>query len=303
MCIRDSNYIDLAWAAQEILERAVVSLVNHTVDQTGIKNLCMAGGVAMNCKLNGRLLNTSKIESIFVQPASADDGTSIGAAKIVAQNYGDNIRETLKHTQYGPAFSNEEVLNTLKGCKIKFQEVEDVAEVTAELLARGKLVGWHQGAMELGARALGGRSILANPLDPSVKDKVNNKVKYRESWRPFCPSLTSESRKDYLNPGEKTPFMIVAQDAKALMQNETPAVVHVDNTVRPQTVESEVSERYHSMISEFGKKTGHPVVLNTSLNVRSEPIACNPLDTIRCFFSTGLDALVIENFVIDKTNL
>ncbi len=298
-----NRYIDLAWAAQELLEQAVISLVDSAVAETGIRNLCLAGGVAMNCKMNGRLALRENVDALFVQPASSDDGTCIGAAQMVAQSLGDPIKHRLTHTQYGPSYGMDEVRAALRGCKVNFYEVENLEEVVADYLDRGKLVGWHQGAMEFGARALGGRSILANPVDPAIKNKVNNEVKYRESWRPFCPSLPIESAPDYLAPGFDSPFMIVAQDAKEKMQTATPSVVHVDNTVRPQTVHSDVQTRYYETLKRLGELTGHPVSLNTSLNVRSEPIVCSPLDTVRCFFSTGLDVLAMENFIIDKSDL
>lgn len=297
------KFIDLAWATQDILEQAVLSLVKPVLDETGIENLCLAGGVAMNCKMNGFLLKNTTIEQIFVQPASSDDGSCIGAAQIVAKNLGDDIKSPLRHTQYGPSFSNEEVLKTLKQCKIKYRHVDDIASETANLLVEGKIVGWHQGPMEFGARALGGRSILANPANSDVKDQVNKHVKNRESWRPFCPSLTIEVAQKYLSPGCNTPFMIVAQDAKKLMSEKTPAVVHVDNTVRPQIVTKEVLPKYHALITSFGKKTDHPVILNTSFNVRGEPIVCTPFESLRCFFSSGIDILAMEDFIIDKNDL
>ena len=294
------HYVDLAWAAQELLEQAAVMLAKKLVVQHGLENICVAGGVAMNCKMNGEILRRSGAKEIFVQPASSDDGTAIGAALYVAKKHGAKIKHPLKHVFYGPGFSQDEIETQLKGCKVNFRRVEDPAAHAADLLHQGKIIAWFQGRMEFGSRSLGGRSILANPSDPSIKERVNRDVKYRENWRPFCPSLIAENAAEYLvNPHESS-FMIVAYHATPLMAQHAPAAVHVDGTVRPQCVEQSVNPLYHSLISGLGKKTGHPIVLNTSFNVRGEPIVCTPLEAVRCFYSNGLDALVIGDCVLTK---
>ncbi len=294
------KYVDLAWAVQEKLEEVAKAIVTAAVQRYGIRDLCMAGGVALNCKMNGELLHATAIERIFVQPASHDAGTSIGAAMIVAQALGDPIRNELANVYYGPGFSNDEIRRMLDGCKLSYKVCDNVAERAADFLADGEIVGWFQGRMEFGARALGGRSILANPVFPDIKDKVNREVKYRESWRPFCPSLCTEAKDDYLKGAAEAPFMIVAFPVREEKRALIPSAVHVDGTVRPQTIEKSASPLFYHLVETLGKHTGHPVVLNTSFNVRGEPIICTPLEALRCYFSTGMDALAIGDFLLRK---
>jgi carbamoyltransferase len=295
------RYVDIAWAAQELLERAAVMLAQKLTRGYGVENLCLAGGVGLNCKMNGEILRRAGVKNIFVQPASSDDGAAIGAALRVAHTLGDNPRNSFHHAYWGPGFSNDEIRRDLVQCGVKFQEVSDPAETSAELLARGEILGWFQGRMELGARALGGRSILADPVSPDVRERVNRQVKYRESWRPFCPSLIEERKNDYLEDPNEASFMIVAYKGTETTRLRAPAAVHVDGTVRPQVVSSAANPLYHRLISCLGAKTGHPIVLNTSFNIRSEPIVCAPLEALRCYFGCGLDTLVMGNFVIKKS--
>jgi len=293
-------YIDIAWAAQEMLERVAIMLARKLVSEYGVENICIAGGVGLNCKMNGEIYRKSGCKNIFVQPASSDCGSALGAAMYVAKGMGENVRNTMKHVYYGPGFSNDEIYNVLKNCKISFNETDNPAEDAAKLLEEGKLVAWFQDRMEFGSRALGARSILANPTISGAKEKVNSEVKYREGWRPFCPSMIEEVKQDYLEDPNEASFMIVAYHAKDSMKQALPSVVHVDGTVRPQVIASDVNPLFHRLISSLGKKSGHPVVMNTSFNVRGEPIVCTPLDAIRCFYSNGLDALVIGNFILKK---
>ncbi len=294
------RYVDLAWAAQELLERAAVGLAAKLVKDHKLENLCVAGGVAMNCKMNGEILRRSGCKNIFVQPASSDAGTALGAAMAVALEHGDPVRNPLKNCYYGPGFTNDQIRKDLNNLKIPYAETDRPSEVAADMLADGKMVAWFQGRMEFGARALGGRSILANPLYPNIKEKVNAEVKYRENWRPFCPSMLADVKDKYLKDANEASFMIVAYPIQEAMRDKVPGIVHVDGTVRPQAVTREASPRFYELIEEVGKRTGHPVVLNTSFNVRSEPIICTPLEAVRCFYSNGLDALVMGNFVLKK---
>jgi carbamoyltransferase len=294
------RYVDLAWAVQDRLEQVANAIVARAVSEYGIRNLCVAGGVGLNCKMNGELLRSSGIQQIFVQPAANDAGTALGAAMIVAERNGDPIRNELEHVYYGPGFSNDEIRKALDGCKVPYEACDNVAERVAEYLAEGEIVGWFQGRMEFGARALGGRSILANPVIPAMKDKVNNQVKYRESWRPFCPSLLSDSKDSYLQGAADAPFMIVAFPVQEEKRNLIPAAVHVDGTVRPQTLKEAANPRFHHLIKTLEKHTGHAVVVNTSFNIRGEPIVCTPLEAVRCYFSTGLDVLAIGDFLLRK---
>jgi carbamoyltransferase len=296
------HYVDLAWAAQELLERAALTLARKLVRDYGQENLCIAGGVGLNCKMNGEILRNSGCRNLFVMPAASDSGSALGAALYVARQRRCLKRVRLSHTFYGPSYSNEAIYDFLQKAKLNFEETDDPAVAAAQLLAEGKIIGWFQGGMEFGPRALGGRSILANPLFPEIKDKVNAEVKFRESWRPFCPSLLEEHRERYFTQAAQAPFMIVAYPATDLAQKELASVVHVDGTVRPQTVTREANPRFHQILLTLGKTNGHPVVLNTSFNVRGEPIVCMPSEAVRCFFATGLDALVMENFILRKEN-
>jgi carbamoyltransferase len=294
------TYVDFAWAAQELLERAAVMLARRLVEEHGQENLCIAGGVGLNCKMNGEILRQSGCKNVFVQPASSDCGTGLGAAMIVAQRHGDPVRNPLRHVYYGPGFSNDEIHAALEGCKVRFKQVDDPSLEAAELLEQGKIIAWFQGRMEFGARALGGRSILANLTVPGVKDRVNAEVKYRESWRPFCPSMIAEARCQYIENPNEASFMTVAYRSTDSAARQLPAIVHVDGTMRPQVIDAAVNPQFHRLIADVGRRTGHPVVMNTSFNVRSEPIICTPLEAVRCFYSNGLDALIIGDFALTK---
>jgi carbamoyltransferase len=294
------TYVDLAWAAQTLLEEAAVTLARRLVREQRVENLCLAGGVALNCKMNGEVLRHAGCRNVFVQPAASDAGSALGAAMYVGRQLGDDVRNPLTHVRYGPGFDDDAVHRALRQCGVSFRRVADPAEEAAERLEEGSIVGWVQGRMEFGARALGGRSILANLAVPGIKDRVNARVKYRESWRPFCPSLIEEVKDRYIESPNESSFMTVAYRATPEAVKALPAIVHVDGTMRPQVVASDVDPLYHRLIAEVGRRTGHPVVMNTSLNVRSEPIVCTPLEAVRCYYSNGLDALIIGNFALTK---
>jgi carbamoyltransferase len=294
------TYVDIAWAAQELLEQAAVMLARKLVRGHRVENLCVAGGVGLNCKMNGEILRQSGAKNIFVQPAASDAGSALGAALFVARQLGDPIKHPLSHVHYGPGFDNAAIHAALKQCKVNFRHVDDPALEAADMLERGEIIAWFQGRMEFGARALGGRSILANLVVPGVKEKVNAEVKYRESWRPFCPSMTIEGAPRYIEQLNEARFMTVAYRSTDSAVKALPAIVHVDGTMRPQTISADVNPLFHRLLSEMGRRTGHPVVMNTSFNVRSEPIICTPLEAIRCFYSNGLDALVLGDFVLSK---
>lgn len=294
------GYVDLAYAVQNRLEEAMVSLVRRLTCQTGLRKVCLAGGVAMNCKANGAVAERAGIDELFVHPAASDDGTAIGAALIVAAQAGDKARNPLPHVQWGPCFSNAEVEEAFRFAGCRYATPGDICAAAAEIVARGGIAGWFQGGAEMGARALGGRSIIACPGDPAMKEKLNRNVKRREHWRPYAPSLASESRKLYFEGGCESPFMVVARVATPLAREAAAAAVHVDGTLRPQTVSPEALPRWHGLLKAVERFTGHALVLNTSLNVRSEPMVCSPLDAIRCFYSTGMDALAIGDFLLTK---
>ena len=294
------RYVDIAWASQHLLEQAAVGLARRLVQEHGVSDLCLAGGVALNCKMNGEVLRHSGIDRLFVQPASNDTGAALGAALYVSRQLGAEVRRPLRHVYYGPGFDNDEIRRALDVSRLSYRSIEDPATEAATLLAEERIIAWFQGRMEFGSRALGARSILANPASAGMRDRVNQEVKFREPWRPFCPSLTSGAESTYLVDPGNAAFMIVAYDATDACRDHLGAIVHVDGTVRPQVVEAETNPRFHALIAAVGRETGHPVVLNTSFNVRGEPIICTPQEAIRGFFSTGLEALVIGNSVVTK---
>ena len=293
-------YKDMAWAAQELLEQAAVMLAKKLLKDYHQDNLCVAGGVALNCKMNGELLRQSGCTNIFIQPASSDAGTALGAAMVVSQQLGENIRNPLKNTYMGPEYTNQEIESILRRCKVSYRHSGDPATEAAHYLEQGKIVGWFQGRMEFGPRALGNQSILVNPIYPDIKDKVNIEVKYRESWRPFCPSMLDKVKDRYIENANEASFMTVAYHMPEAMQKYVPSCVHVDGTIRPQVVTLESNPLYYDLISKLGERTGHPIVMNTSFNVRGEPMVCNPPEAIRCYCSNGLDSLFIGNCILEK---
>ena len=291
---------DIAAAAQERLEQAVLRMVKRLVDQTGARKLCVAGGVAMNCKMNGVIGASGLVDGLFVQPAAHDSGTALGAALWVSARSGEVPRFDMNHAQWGPGYSSAEVEKAAKITGMSYERPDSIEEKAAEALANGKVVAWFNGRMEVGPRALGGRSILAHPAIPGMNDRVNRDVKFRDSWRPFCPSMLDTAAKDYLEPSLETRFMTVAAEANARGRAEIPAVIHVDGSTRPQTVNADSHPAYARTIAAFAKRSGLPVVLNTSLNVKGEPVACTPMDALRCFYSSGIDAIALQDLWLSK---
>jgi carbamoyltransferase len=300
VCIRDEDK-NLAASVQRATEEAIFALVREGIRLTGSRNLCLAGGVAMNSKANGRVLASGMIDEIFVQPAATDDGTAIGAALgSYAARRLPVPRSTMEDVYLGPEFTDAEIENTLTAYKLPTIRMPDIAAVTARLLAEGHIVGWFQGRMEFGPRALGNRSILADPRRTEMRDRVNACVKFREGWRPFAPSCLAERAADFFEPAYPSPFMILTFDVRADQRSVIPAVTHADNSARVQTVRGDVNPLYWRLLSEFDKITGVPVLMNTSFNLRGEPIVCSPKDAIRTFFSSGLDFLILGNFIVPK---
>lgn len=291
----------VAYEAQKLLEEVAVGLTLRLLERTGTEDLCLSGGVVMNCKMNGVLSNLPGVRNVFINPASHDSGAAMGAAVLAHIELGGvPAVAPLRHAAWGPEFTDAQIEAALRHCHLRHRRCANIAETTAELLAAGKIVGWFQGRAEFGARALGGRSILASPLIRDMKDVINARVKYREGFRPFAPSMIEEVRDRYLVNPKDSPFMILAYEMKDEYKELLPAVVHVDGTVRPQTVSRAVQPLYWSMLGAFGRRTGHPIVLNTSFNIKGEPIVNSPLEAIRCYFSTGMDALAIGNFLLTK---
>jgi carbamoyltransferase len=290
----------IAFETQRLLEETVIRLVVHFQRETGLRTLCIAGGVGLNVKMNSRIHKMDLFDHVSAFPIPTDSGLAIGAP------IGYWVEKTgvrpppLEHLYLGPGFEDGDIENQLQQCGLAYTKPADVAEATAELLAGGKVVGWYQGRLEGGPRALGGRSILADPRSIEARDRVNAAIKFREYWRPFCPSLTVESAARYMKRSAPAPFMILAFEATDEAAKTVPAVVHVDGTMRVQTVDAKTSPRYHAMLRAFEAKTGVPVVLNTSFNVKGEAIVTTPRDALRTFMATGIDALAIGAFIVEK---
>ena len=292
---------NIAYAVQEACEIAMMNVVRLALEKTRSKNLCLAGGVALNSKANGKIATAGLVEQIFVQPAASDDGVALGAALAPYLDHGGKLpNKAMRHAYLGPAFDDEAIELALRTYKLRYARVRDAAATAAELLSQGKILGWFQGRMEFGPRALGNRSILADPRDPEMNAKVNNAVKFREWWRPFAPSFKKEAAGEYLESAADSPFMILTAQVRAEKRRVIPSVTHVDGSARPQTVEKEINPLYWQLIDEFGKRTGVPVIMNTSFNLRGEAIVNTPTDAIRTFFSSGMDALVIGSFLVEK---
>jgi carbamoyltransferase len=279
------------------LEETVKKIVTRAINKYKRKNIALAGGVSMNCKMNGSILYDTPAEDVFAFPVSNDAGGAIGAAMHLT---GSKAIKKLNHAYYGPSFSADKILNILENLKVPFSEPESIALKTAKLLEEGKLVGWFQGRMEFGPRALGDRSILANPLYPDIKDKINKTVKFREPWRPFCPSILNEHRSNYMEKDKESPFMIIAHRLQKNHRGTLSSICHIDGTIRPQTVSQEQNNLFYELLMEFERLTGYGVLLNTSFNVQGEPIVCNPTEAVRCFYGNGLDALAIGPYLLEK---
>jgi carbamoyltransferase len=297
----DPKHKNLAFAVQDACEEAMMTLARAAVAKTGSRNICLAGGVALNSKANGKILSSGIVDRIFVQPAAGDDGVCLGAALAPYLDNGGKLpMHKMRHAYLGAENSDEEIEKALTTYKLRATRVADPAAAAAEMLANGKILGWVQGRMEFGPRALGARSILADPRDPEMNAKVNNAVKFREWWRPFAPSMLAEVAGEYIESATDSPFMILTAQVKPEKRSVIPSVTHVDGSARPQTVERDVNPLYWRLIREFGNRTGVPVVMNTSFNLRGEPIVSTPTDALRTFFSSGMDALVIGSFVVEK---
>tara|TARA_A100001015_G_scaffold190793_1_gene212591 strand:- start:178 stop:1884 length:1707 start_codon:yes stop_codon:yes gene_type:complete len=294
------KYADLAFNIQKRLEDIVILLAREAYKKNKIKNFCLAGGVAMNCKMNGELYRQRFVDKIFVQPASSDNGVSLGAAQIIFHMKKKKINSRLKHVYFGPEYSNKYILKNIKEAKLKTLQFKNPEKYIAQCLAKKKIVARFQGRMEFGARSLGNRSILASPYYKDIREFVNLKVKHRENWRPFCPSVLDEDFNTIFNENFKSEFMTVALNIKKKFKTIFPACVHEDNTVRVQVVTKKNNYKYWKLLKEFKKLTGYGILINTSFNIQGEPIVCSPKDALRTFHSTGIDLLHIDKYVIKK---
>jgi len=290
---------NLAATVQMFLEEAVLRIAKSVSSRCNSRNLALAGGVALNCDMNYRLSNSGCFDNIFVQPAANDAGTALGAAMEVAYARGKTNNFVLRHAYYGPSYSDDEIEELLKESKIPYRRVGSLAEV-AQMINEGKIVGWFSGRMEFGPRALGGRSILANPQIEEMREKINLECKHRENWRPFAPSVLSEHCDEYFENYHHSPFMLMTFKAKQDKKHLLAATIHVDDTARVQEVNKKDSPRYYELINEFYKLSGVAAVLDTSLNDKEKPICLSPREAVQTFYTTGLDVMVIENFILEK---
>lgn len=292
---------NIAAEGQRVLEEQVKNIVFPWMEREGTKNLSAAGGVMLNVKLNQRLWESGRIAKHHTYANPGDSGLGVGAA--LAAYYQANPGAPIHHVQdvyWGPQYSAAEIEGLLKARNLTYRRVDNIEEFTARQLAGDKIVGWFQGRMESGPRALGNRSILMSANRAGNKDTINARVKFREAFRPFCPSMLWEKRDEYLQNGRDEFFMITSFTAQQNKWDKVPAVVHADKTLRPQTVNQNFNRRFWNLINEFGRQTGEYLLLNTSFNIMGEPIVCQPREAIRCFFDTGLDVLVLDNFVLEK---
>ncbi|MGQ0642893.1 MAG: carbamoyltransferase family protein [Gemmatimonadaceae bacterium] len=294
----DKNYINLAASCQARLEDVVIGMLKSHVPQG--ERLCIAGGVGLNCSLNGKLAATRHFGEIYIQPAAGDDGLSLGAAYLAAIEGGDNV-QPMADAFLGPSYTPDTVQKWLDIYQLRYVDVSDPASTAARLVAEGKIVGWFRGRMEFGPRALGARSILADARQADMKNEINARVKFREEFRPFAPSVLVEDRERYFVCPQESPYMTMAVPVTATGAADLPATTHANGTARVQTVDAARNADYHRLISAFKEETGGcGAVLNTSLNVMGQPLSCSPADAIRVFSCSGMDALVIENFLVEK---
>lgn len=293
---------DVAASLQKTLEEVEMAIIYKLQQETGQKNVCMAGGVALNSSFNGKLLPCTDFEEIFIQPAAGDAGTSLGVCYYIYHQLLNQPRTyEMTHAYTGPEYPNTDIEAALKRYNLAAQTLDDDAlcDRAAELVAGQNVVGWFQGKMEWGPRALGNRSIIADPRYAETKDILNARIKRREKFRPFAPAILAKATADYFDQSYPDPFMLKVYNIHPEKQAEIPAVTHVDGTGRLQTVERQINPRYYGLIKAFGEKTGVPVVLNTSFN-ENEPIVCTPAEAIDCFVRTRMDALVIGNYLVKK---
>ena len=321
--------MDLARSVQDVTEEVMIRMARHIKKETGMNYLCLAGGVALNCVANGKILRENIFDDIWIEPAAGDAGGALGAALYIWYQYlgnerkADNKTDFQKGSYLGPEFSDEEIEKYLKQNNIPYNKVSEaeLIEKTADILAEEKVVGWFQGRMEFGPRALGARSIIGDARSSKMQSVMNLKIKFRESFRPFAPSVLEEKISDYFEIDRPSPYMLLVADVKKerqktmteeqkklfgidklnILRSDIPAITHVDYSARIQSVNKNTNPIYHKMISKFEEKYGCGVIVNTSFNVRGEPIVCEPEHAFRCFMRTDMDYLMMGNFIIDKT--
>jgi carbamoyltransferase len=297
----ESRHFDLAHSLQVVLEETVLELSRWLHQASGMENLCLAGGVALNCVMNARLRDRGPFKHVWVQPAAGDAGTALGAALWVdAQERGAAERSyRMEHAFLGPSFGDEEIEDFLRWSKLEYRRLTNVAEETADILAQNKVIGWFQGRMEFGPRALGARSILASPISPQMQAQLND-IKDREDFRPVAPVVLEEEAPHWFAHSHAAPFMLFIFDVLPEKADQIPAVRHVDGTARVQTINRRQNPAYYDLITAFHRRTGVPVLVNTSFNTRGEPIVCTPRDAVESYLTSPLDALVIGSYLLEK---
>lgn len=320
--------MDLARSVQEVTEEVIMRMARHIKKETGQKYLCLAGGVALNCVSNGKLLRAGLFEDVWIQPASGDAGGALGAALFAWHQYlgndrtADGKKDVQQGSYLGPAFSSDDIRGYLEKNDIPYHELSDgeIPKKISDLIASEKVIGWFEGRMEFGPRALGSRSIIGDARSPEMQETMNLKIKFRESFRPFAPSVLADKVSEYFGIDRESPYMLLVAQVKDghlkktgpedeklsglkklyVVRSDVPAITHVDNSARVQTVNRETNPLYYEMISQFEKDHGCPVIINTSFNVRGEPIVCTPEDAYRCFMRTNMDYLIMGNFLLEK---
>jgi len=293
---------DIAASVQKVCEEVVLKMVRYIHRETGLTNLCMAGGVALNCVANGRVIRETPIKELFVQPAAGDAGGAVGVAHYLYNTIEKEPRgKPWAHAYLGPEYKDDQIAQYLAAHEIPHRRLPraELLSETARLLAEGNVIGWYQGRMEFGPRALGGRSILADPRDPNMRDTLNQKIKFREGFRPFAPSVLADKAAEWFDIDCESPYMLLVAQVRE-GKRVIPSVTHVDNSARLQTVTREQNALYYDLIAEFDRITGVPIIINTSFNVRGEPIVCTPSDAYLCFMRTNMDHLVLGSFLLDK---
>jgi carbamoyltransferase len=303
----EQRHRDIAASLQEALEEALFTLLDALHRQTRLDTLCMAGGVAFNCVANGKVFQRTPFRRLYIQPAAGDAGLAVGAAYYVAHHVLGQPRSfVMDHAYWGPEFRRDQLLHAIesrglgaRGFPLRELPEPELIERTADLLAAGAIVGWFQGRMEWGPRALGNRSILADPRRPEMKDILNRRIKHREPFRPFAPAIVEEAAGEYFDAPADSPFMLLAFPVRPGYRDRIPAPIHVDGTGRLQTVSRQSNPRFWALLEAFARRTGVPVLLNTSFN-ENEPIVCHPEEAVDCFLRTHMDALVLGDFLIEK---
>jgi len=297
----EEHHKHIACALQNRLEEIILSQLKNCKEKFGLKKLCFAGGIALNCSLNGKILQSGLFDEIFVPPASGDNGTAIGACYLSTKNMRSDLSTRRFDNYYiGSKFSNEIIENSLRKKNVSYSKPKNLEKFVAQKLNEQKIIGWFQGGAEFGPRALGNRSILTAPFPKEMKDILNSRVKFREEFRPFAPAILSEMANEFFEITQPSPHMLIAVTVKSNKISEIPAVVHVDNSARVQTVDNLNNPKFRKLLEAFYAETGCPVLLNTSFNVKGQPIVNSPNDAIDCFLSTNIDVLAIGDFIIEK---